>query len=113
MEDPNDFTAWPDPQEPAGPAPTRVELRRPPRVRPGLFVGITAVGLLFLSNVAPSLVAGGLWDALILAVFATLVIPLGLVMLLAKPPGRPVLELGADRIRLPITTRAHEFDEWL
>lgn len=87
----------------------RVELRRPPRIRMGMVAAVVLVATLLSSNVVPGLVEAKLWDGLILALFATWVVPLGLVVFLSRAPGWPVIELGTDRLRLPVTVRAYDF----
>lgn len=93
----------------ASPSTVVLELQAPPRVRPWLLAMITGVAALTVAGSAPAMMEAGAWDKLVLLIFAVLVVPIGLVLFVAKPPGRPLLQLGADRMRLPITTRAQEF----
>ncbi len=86
-----------------------IELQAPPRVRPGVILSVVLVAVVMLLSSGPTLVAQGAWDVLVLMVFAVVVVPLGLVLFGGRPPGRPLIEIGEDRIRLPITTRAYEF----
>jgi len=98
-----------EPTPPEAPPALRIELKPQQRVRPQVVVGLLLIGVLLLSSVIPPLVEQRVWDGLVLAVFAILVVPIGLVLLVSRAPGRPVIELGADRMRLPVTPRAHEF----
>jgi len=94
---------------PAAPSTLVLELKPPPRVRPWLLVAILSVAAMSLASAAPTLVAQGAWDMLALLVFGVLMLPLGLLLFVAKASGRPIVQLGVDRMRLPVTTRGHDF----
>lgn len=109
MQEPTTETEPSSAPPPPGQVRLTIELQAPPRVRPGVILSIVLVAVLMLLNSAPALIAQGAWDVLVLMVFAVVVVPVGLILFGGRAPGRPLIEMSEDRIRLPLTTRAYEF----
>lgn len=99
----------PAPEAAEAPQTVFVHLRPARRVRPLPLAAVLSMAALVLTQLLPIHVAQGDWSAVVLLVFGTLVAPLAFLVFLSQAPGDPVLELGQDRLRLPITTRAQEY----
>ena len=99
----------PAPEAAEAPQTVFVHLRPARRVRPLPLAAVLSMAALVLTQLLPIHVAQGDWSAVVLLVFGTLVAPRAFLVFLSQAPGDPVLELGQDRLRLPITTRAQEY----
>jgi rhomboid protease GluP len=105
-EDNQDPTAAPEDAEAQT---VYVRLARAARVRPMPLAAVVALAAVLLLEMLPAQIATGQWTAVVLLIFGTLVAPVAFLIFLSRAPEEPVLELGPERLRLPITTRAQEY----